>query len=96
MYGMPLTLHQAHVLSSFIEEKCDEYVEELMKEKFSSPHADQTQAGAYFMTTRRALLATKEYADKVIQHAKLQSGTATNAGFMWVPYDVGEDNAESS
>ena len=96
MYGMPLTLHQAHVLSSFIEEKCDEYVEELMKQKFSSPHADQTQAGAFFMTTRKALLATKDHADKVIQHAKHQSGTTSTAGFMWVPYDVGEDNAQSS
>lgn len=48
------------------------------------------------MTTRKALMATKDHADKVIQHAKTQSGTANTAGFMWVPYDVGEDNAQSS
>jgi len=96
MYGMPLTLHQAHVLSSFIEEKCDEYVEELTRSKFQSPNADQTQAGAFFTTTRSALMATKEHADKIIAHAKSQSGTVNTAGFMWVPYDMEEDKQTAS
>lgn len=41
-------------------------------------------------------MATKEHADKIIAHAKSQSGTVNTAGFMWVPYDMEEDKQTAS
>lgn len=92
---MKVTLAQAYAIKDFIDEELDNYVERKVKEKFSSPTADQTKAYQYYESLRKGLVGFKSDAEKVIKHASVEGGTMSNADFFVIPYDS-EDIKENS
>jgi hypothetical protein len=92
---MKVTQAQAHAIKEFIYEEIDNYVERKVKEKFSSPTADQTKAYQYYETLRKGLVGFKSDAEKVIKHASVEGGTMNSADFFVIPYDS-EDIKENS
>ena len=74
---MSITQQEAFFLQEILDRHLDDFVEEMTKEKFKSPEADQTKAWGYYQRNRQAALDLKAKAKEVITRANLTSGTGT-------------------
>ena len=55
---MSITQQEAFFLQEILDRHLDDFVEEMTKEKFKNPEADQTKAWGYYQRNRQAGLHT--------------------------------------
>ena len=60
-FHMSITVQEAYFLEEILERYLDDYVEDITKEKFKNPDADQTKAWGYYQRTRQAGLDLKSF-----------------------------------
>ena len=51
---MSITQQEAFFLQEILDRHLDDFVEEMTKEKFKNPEADQTKAWGYYQRNRQA------------------------------------------
>ena len=74
---MSITSQEAFFLQEILDRHLDDFVEEMTKEKFKNPEADQTKAWGYYQRNRQAGLDLRSKAKEVIARANSTSGTGT-------------------
>ena len=74
---MSITQQEAFFLQEILDRHLDDFVEEMTKEKFKNPEADQTKAWGYYQRNRQAGLDLRSKAKEVIARANSTSGTGT-------------------
>lgn len=74
---MSITQQEAFFLQEILDRHLDDFVEEMTKEKFKNPEADQTKAWGYYQRNRQAGLDLRSKAKEVISRANSTSGTGT-------------------
>ena len=74
---MSITQQEAFFLQEILDRHLDDFVEEMTKEKFKNPEADQTKAWGYYQRNRQAGLDLRSKAKEVIARANSISGTGT-------------------
>ena len=63
---MSITLQEAFFLQEILDKHLDDFVEEMTKEKFKSPEADQTKAWGYYQRNRQAALDLSQKQKKLL------------------------------
>ena len=74
---MSITQQEAFFLQEILDRHLDDFVEEMTKEKFKNPEADQTKAWGYYQRNRQAGLDLRSKAKEVIARANSTSDTGT-------------------